>query len=231
MTSQPIPYSICNDSVMLSMLVMNILGCLYALAENRYSIGERIKNMYLYANKVTAYNNRTDITPFGNIVLYAQVIFCCSVIAIGHINNTHCFDNRYQAYIIFALLAIAFILFFLAKRAVYDIVNHTLFGKEQAEQWRESYFFTIKITGFLLLPIATLIIIYPDISDIITVSYLLFTVIIFAVMLIIRGFNIIFNKKHYFFDIFLYLCAIELLPLCLTWYAMSKTNLVEIIKI
>lgn len=231
MTDHYTTYSICNDSTMLSLLMLNILGCLYALAKNRYSIGERIKNWYLYTGQTTPFNNRADITPTGNFILYWQVIFCCSVIAMRHINNIHSFTDSNQAYVVFAMLASAFILFFFAKRIVYDIVNYTLFGKEQARLWKESYFFTIKITGFLLLPIATLVIIYPDISEIITVTYLLFTVIMFAIMLIIRGFNIIFNKKHYFLDIFLYLCAIELLPLCLMWHAISKTNLLEIIKI
>lgn len=231
MTESPLAYSIYNDSIILSLLILSILSCCHTLATNGYSIAERIKNIYFDTGHSNPYNSRSEISLSGNITLYILVIFSSTVIALDSMQNVTDITDRNNAYITIAILGIAFAIFLLLKRIIYDIVNLTLFGREQAKQWKESYFFTIKIMGILLLPLSALLIIYPSISDIITVIYLSFAIILYQIMLIIRCFNIIFTEKCYFLDIFLYLCAIELLPLGLVWYAISKTNLLEIIKI
>lgn len=231
MTDVYIPYTLCNDSIILSLLILSILGCCYTIAGDGYSIAERIKNMYFYSKHSNPYNDRIDITPFGNIILYFLVIFSSTIIALNHILHKTEISDSTSTYTALGIFAAAFTLFLFIKRIIYAIVNLTLFNKEQTKEWNNSYFFTIKIMGIVLLPISALLIIYPDFSDIITVIYLGFAIILYLIMLTIRCFSIIFTEKCYFLDIFLYLCAIELLPLGFIWYAINKTNLFEIIKI
>lgn len=230
MTGVPVPYSTSNDSLMLLLLVLGIVGACYALASNGSSIAERIKNMYFYTGQTNPYNNRTDISRFGSIVLYSMVVICSVIISVRCMQYSGNFDLDRDDYTVPVTLAGLFILYLFVKRAMYDIVNLTLYTKKQAEEWRLSYFFTIQLMGFVLLPLAAVIVLYPSLSDIFIVVYMVSAIIIYLVMLIIRCINIVFCEKCYFFDIFLYLCAIELQPIALMWYAIHGTNLFNLIK-
>lgn len=230
MTGVPNPYTINNDSTMLLLLVLGIIGSCYVLSSNGNSIVERIKSMFFYSGQTNPYNNRTEINRFGSIVLYFIVILCSVIITIRCMLYSENYPLDRGSYFVPAILAGLFILFLLVKRAMYDIVNMTLFTKKQADEWRLSYFFTIQLMGFILLPLTVALVLYPSLSDIFAVVYLVFAIILYLIMLVISCINIIFCEKCYFLDIFLYLCAIELQPIVLMWYAIHKTNLFNLIK-
>ncbi len=230
MSGTPIPYSIGCDNFILSLFIAGLLGGAYVLLRDGAAIVERIKKMFYYKGQAVAYNSRTAMSRTGSTILYILLIIYSTIIIFGYlqqIGQLHTFGASYIPFTIYAAMILAMLA---VKRVVYDIVNNILFSATQAREWRESYFFTLQLLPFALLPLVATIILAPPISSIIFTVYLLFVSIMCLIMLFIRCFNIIFNEKSYFLDIFLYLCAIELLPLGLMWRAIHQTNLFLIIK-
>lgn len=230
MRGEQIPYSIGNDNLMLSLFILSILGCAYVTAFNGTNIAERIKNMFYYSGQNNPYNTRTNIGNISSGILYALTILYSSIIGIGFLEQSGRLSDKGEPHIFFAYIITLFTLYLPAKRIMYDCVNKTLFTTHQAKEWNDSYFFTIQLTGFLLLPLAAVLILVPALPSVILYGYLIFVGITYLVMLFTRCFSIIFKEKCYFLDIFLYLCAIELAPIGLIWRAIDDTNLLKIIK-
>ncbi len=230
MSGTPIPYSIGCDNFILSLFVASLLGGAYVLLCDGDGIVERIKKMFYYKGQAVPYNTRAAISRTSNIILYILLIFYSTIIIFGYLQQIGQLHTLGASYIPFGIFSAMVFLMLILKRAIYDVVNNILFSQAQAREWRDSYFFTLQLLPFMLLPLAGTIILAPALSSIIFSGYLLFVGIICLIMLFIRCFNIIFNEKSYFLDIFLYLCAIELLPLGLMWRAIHQTNLFLIIK-
>lgn len=225
MNGTPIPYSIGNDNFILSLFIICLLCSAYVLRRDGNAIVERVKKMFYYKGQGAAYNTRVGISNVGNTILYILLIAYSVIIIFGYQQQRGELHTAEASYIPFGIYSAMCILFLVFKRLIYDIINRVLFSDAQAREWKESYFFTLQLTSFALLPLVATIILAPSLSSIIFTIYLVTVGIICLIMLFIRCFNIIFNEKSYFFDIFLYLCAIELLPLGLMWRAIHQTNL------
>lgn len=224
MTGEPVTYSISNDNVILTLYLLSLLMGAYTLMRDGSSIVERIKSMFYYIGQSTPYNTRTGISKVGSFTLYTNAVLYSTIITFAYLQKTQPATARGNL-IIFAASFLLFVIFLAIKFIVYGMINSTLFSEKQAREWSLSYFFTIKLSSILLFPLATALILRPGISDTFVWIYLAIIGIIYVIVLSFRCFNIIFSKTFYFLDIFLYLCAIELLPLIPLWQAMQETNL------
>ena len=229
MTGEPVPYSIGNDNIILTLYILSLLMGAYTLMRDGSSIIERIKSMFYYSSQSTPYNNRTEISWAGSLTLYANTILYSTIITFLHIQESLPGTTK-KNIIIFISTALLFIIYLLIKFLAYEIINRTLFSPEQAHEWSMSYFFTIKISCILLLPLASAQILLPTLSSTLVTVYLVIVGIIYLIVLSLRCFNIIFQETFYFLDIFLYLCAIELLPLFPLWQVLQRTNQFLMIK-
>ena len=230
MTGATAPYNMVNDNTIMLLFALNIVGVSYVFLMNGASILERIKCIFYYESKATPFNDRTHITRICNLLLYAQTVFYLIIVTIGYLQ--HCrllIDGKALPSLgIFAALYSAVILL---KKAGYAIVNNIMFTKAVAQEWDNLYFFTIKLTGFALAPAVTAILFIPGLSFIYVEIYL--TIVLIAYLYtVFRGLiNIIFTKKRNYLDIFLYLCALEFLPIAMVWKSVLQLNEFITIKI
>ena len=222
MTGEPVPYSISNDNVILTLYILSLLMGAYTLMRDGSSIVERIKSMFYYIGQSTPYNTRTGISKAGSFTLYTNAILYSTIITFVYLQKTMPADARGNL-IIFAASFLLFVIYLAIKFIVYGIINRTLFSEKKAREWSLSYFFTIKLSGILLLPLTSALILRPDVSDTFVWIYLAIIGIIYVIVLSLRCFNIIFSKTFYFLDIFLYLCAIELLPIGILCKTIAQT--------
>ena len=229
MTGEPVPYSIYNDNTILVLYVLSLLMGAYTLMRDGGSILERIKFMLYYSGQSTPYNTRAGISKTGSFTLYTNTILYSTIITFVYMQKTLSNEERGNL-IMFAAIVLLYIIFLAIKFIVYETINRTLFSAKQAHEWSLSYFFTIKTASILLMPLVSALILLPTLSDTFVRIYLAIVGIMFFIVLSLRCFNIIFSKTFYFLDIFLYLCAIELLPLIPLWQVMQRTNLFLMIK-
>lgn len=108
------------------------------------------------------------------------------------------------------------LVFFIVKGIVYGVINWVFFRHEQNVRWMSSYFFLTGAFSFLLYPFA-LIELYAGLSGKLLTVILLFIFISYEILLFYK-LNVNFRAKRYgYLLIFLYFCAVELLPALIVW--------------
>lgn len=231
MTRTLAPYCMTNDNIILLLLILNLVGISYVLLMNGANIFERTKCIFYYENKSTPYNDRTHITRICNLLMDFQTIFYASIITAGIVDE-HIFNIvKENSMPTIGTLAAIFILFLLIKKGLFSIVNNILFSKSISEEWNSFYFFTTKLWGFTLAPAALTILFMPAISLKYVEFYSILTLIAYLFTIIRGAKNIIFAKKCIYVDIFLYLCALEFLPIALVWRTIQQLGNYITIKI
>ena len=230
MTSTPVPYNITNDNVIMLLFIVNIIGMAYVLMMNGTSIMERAKGIFYYQRNSTPFNDRTHITKICNALMYAQTIFYLTIITLAELQKGGLMLSG-NALIYTGTFAIFYILVLLAKKWTYDLVNNILYTKKEAEEFREIYFFTIKILGFVLSPAAIALLFIPALSVNSVNFYLLLTLAAYIYTIINGLFRIIFTKKGNYLEIFLYLCTLEFLPIAMVWKSVLQLSEFITIKI
>ena len=231
MTDTLAPYSMTNDNIVLSLLIFNLVGISYVLLMNGASIFERTKCIFYYENKSNPYNDRTNITKICNLTMDFQTIFYATIVTAGMV-DAHCFNITWENSIMtLGAIAIIFTGFLLVKRVLHSIVNNILFSKSISEEWNSSYFFATKLWGFTLAPAALAILFVPAVPLKYVEYYSILTLILYLYTIISGVYKIIFEKKCIYVDIFLYLCALEFLPIAMAWKTILQLSDFITIKI
>ena len=127
-------------------------------------------------------------------------------------------------------MALLFVSLLLFKLISYDTVNAILFDKRRIIEWREFYFFTIKLLGFAFTPAVITILFLQEIPFYFVKIYLLIVLLAYVYTIFNGLIKIIFSKRHNYLDIFLYLCALEFLPMGIVWKSVLQVSEFLIIK-
>lgn len=231
MTGEAAPYSLINDNLIMSLFLLNILSIGYVFLMNGSSLLEQAKNLLYYSKKTTPYNDRTHITRICNILLYWQTLFYSSITIFGYMQYNKPDGMNYT--MAYSHLICYFLLFTVAltlKVAISYLCNSTLFGKQAAQDWNQSFFFTIKTLGFILFPIVVCCLLVKGFPKSYYTIYMIFATIFYLFAIITGSIKIIFAKKRNYLDIFLYLCALELLPMAVLWRIIHESTIFLIIK-
>ena len=231
MTDAPAPYCMTNDNIILLLLIFNLVGISYVLLMNGANIIERTKCIFYYENKSTPYNDRTHITKICNALMYAQTIFYLTVIAMCEMQEYTTAGIEREPLLFFGAYAVSFLMFLILKRGVYAITNSILDTKKQMQEWDNLYFFTIKLLGFALTPAAIVLIFIPTISLNIVNFYIILIAIAYVYTITSGLIKIIFTTKSNYLEIFLYLCALEFLPIAMVWKSLLQLSEFITIKI
>ena len=220
-----------NDNIIMMLLVLNLVGIPYVLLMNGANILERAKCIFYYENKSTPYNDRTHITKICNLLMNFQTIFFATIVTAGYIDG-NCFNiTRENSITLLGTLAALFTVVFLIKRGVNSVINNILFSKGTSEEWNSFYLFATKLWGFTLAPAALAILFIPAIPLKYVEYYSILTLVAYICTLIKGVHKIIFAKKCIYVDIFLYLCALEFLPIAMVWKTILQLSDFITIKI
>ena len=232
MMGEAAPYSLVGDNIIMSLFVLNLLAMAYVFLMNGHNILERAKSIFYYGKQSKPYNSRTHITGICDTLLYLQTIFYGSITIFGQTLYSNADGIKSStAYTALATYAVTLVVAVLLKAVVTDVCNRTIYGKEAACEWSRSFFFTIKLLGFLLTPAVICTIFIKDLPEQYYTIYIIFATLIYLIVVISNSLKNIFSKKSYYLDIFLYLCALELLPMAILWKTIHSTNVFLIIKI
>lgn len=232
MTGESIPYCMVNDNVLMSLFVFTLIGMAYVFIMNGGSIVERVKAMFYYGKQQSnPYNDRTHIAGICNMLLYWQVVFYASILSLKYIQHGNRLFIGAEPYMVFITLAILFALLLPVKWLMFELCNRILFSNSAAQEWRYSYFFTIKLIGFLLFPLVVCSVFIKSFSMAYFMVYIIFAMLVYIYTFTRNCIKIIFSKKHIYLDIFLYLCALELLPMAILWRIIHQINVYLTIKI
>ena len=227
MTVEQAPYCLVNDNIAMLLFVLSLIGIAHIFLVCGSSIIERAKSLFYYSNRQSnPFNERTHITKWCNALLYWQTIFYCGTLAFIYLQYSPqtAATSATTARASLAGCMTMFAGLLVAKKVIYDLCNNILWGKEVAKEWSRSHFFTIKLLSFVLLPLLAATLFIEHVGETFMRVYLIFATLTYIAVYISSLNSIIFRKKCNYLDIFLYLCALELLPVAIMWKLTIEVN-------
>jgi hypothetical protein len=211
MAGDPIPYLVRNDDAITGMLLFCFVMALTAFAHSRHFILRQLKDFF-YVPRAESPNSEDPSNRF-------QMFLClqtCLLLAITsyfyvdhYITNTFVLDSPYEFICIFFG---AFVGYFLVKNAVYWMVNSVFFDGKKSKHWIWTLTFITALEGVALYPIVILQV-YFSLPMQNVVYCLVFILILTKILTFYKCWAIFFRQISFFLQIFLYFCALEIVPL------------------
>lgn len=216
----PLPYTIKNDTIMTSLLILCFVVMTVALSNSRNFLLRQAKKLVMNSG-----NDERSITETSTEVKFqlCMLAFTCLQVAIlqyfytlEHIGTTFILESQY------GLIAIYFaivLIYFLIKAGLYTVVNKVFFTGRKNIQWLKSMLFTTTLEGTMLYPIVLLQSYFSLIATNV-VFWVLMVVILMKILTFYECHITFFRQNSGGLQIILYFCALETVPLSALWLIM-----------
>jgi hypothetical protein len=211
-----------------SLLLFCFIIFVVSLAHSQHFIVRQFKSIFYFPQTETPVSETTSELRFQ----FFLVLLNCLLMGIAtYIYITHYITDTFSIdsdIIIVGIFVAAFAGFFLLRCLLYTIVNAIFFYGKKTLQWNKTLLFVTALEGVLLFP-AVLMQVYFDLA-LQNVAYYFIFVLIFAKLLTFyKCWVIFFRRNGFFLQIFLYFCALEIIPLLV--FASAMVRIVDQLKI
>lgn len=216
----PVPETLSNDSLITGLLILCFLVMTVAFSRISGFIIRQVKDFF-YVQK-----GEHSVAETGDeikIQLLFTVITCltCSLLyylyVMAKVDNTFVFSTEHT------LLGVIFLVmvgYFLLKILLYTIVNNIMFDSVRNKKFLTSLVFLTTMEGVMLFPVLLLRTYFRfPIQD--AVIYTLVVVFIVKILVFYKTYVIFFAQKGLYMQIFLYFCALEMVPLFSLWSGLA----------
>jgi len=197
------------------------LVCFFILI---YQVGKNSKLLLAMTDKLFGNRSRTTSGELFTGQVPNILLFCLQTILLTSI-TIYCnalysgafhIESPFRMFIFLGLTALLLSLFIIYKYLTYYFIGYIFFYKETEQQWIDTFFSAICLSGvFLFFP--TLILFYVEKIYTVGVYFVLFYFIFIQVVLLYRQFVLFFNRKNSLLYFILYLCTQEIIPLFLLY--------------
>ncbi len=197
----PVPYTLRGNN-MISILLLGcfILGFI-SIAHSLPFIRRQLKNFfYVVHNEDEMFNETSNEMRFQLFL----VVVDCLLFSIAS------YQLAPESSIL--LLSAFFLLYFLCKWLIQSIVNIVFFGGKKNIQWIKTQMFISACFAILIYPMV-LLQVYFDLSIEKAIYYFCFMLFLNKILTFYKCWLIFFRQNGSFFQIILYLCALEITPL------------------
>ena len=209
----PVPYTIRNDSIFTSLLLICFIFAVIAFSRTRNFFLRQGKHFFYMPKEGT-----TEVTETASEIRFQLFLVMLTALMVSmlyyfytihYIGDTFVLQSQYHLIAIYLALAIGY---FMLKLLVYTMVNVVFFDSKKNGQWLKSFLFISAIEGVLLFP-AVILRAYFDMPEQ-NVVICFIVVLIFVKLLTIYKCHVIFFRQNVVqLQIILYFCALELVPL------------------
>lgn len=225
----PVPYNVRGDNVITLLLLALFVFSVIAFSNSRMFIVRQTRSFF-YSHKTdsmevteTAVELRFQfVLAFMTCLLYSLFFYFHTIAKVG---SAFVLPSEY--YLIFVFLAL-FIVYFLLKTVAYSAVNNVFFDRRRNKEWLQTLLFITAMEGVLLFP-AVMLQTYFELSLENVETYFIIVLIIVKILTFYKCFVIFFRGKVLYVQIFLYFCALEIVPMLALWGAHDM--IVSILKI
>ena len=211
--SADVPYNAGSDHLISASLIIGLLLAIPALSTSMGFIERQVKNFF-YAENV-----RTTSTPDTNAELRNQtllVAFTCLILGVAYYCYALFWDNsQYDVasnHQLVGIYIMAFLGYFLFKALLYQFVNWIFFDKKKIEQWNKSILFLTAMEGLVAAP-AVLLFVFGNLSMSACLIIVATVAFLIKICTFYKCYIIFFQRFGAFLQIFLYFCALELIPM------------------
>lgn len=207
----PVPYTIAGDSLITGLLLGCFIVGMVAFAQSRKFIIHQAKHFfYEPQGKVTdVAETSTELYFQFFLVLQTCLLFSLTYFfyTLTSVGRTFIL-NQYQ---IVAIYTGVFGLYFSIKALLYSIADLVFFSSKDNNRWLKTYLFMISSEGVLLFPLV-MVQVYFNLPLNTAFIYSIVVIILFKLLTLYKEYIIFFRRTGAFLQIFLYFCALEVMP-------------------
>lgn len=219
----PVPYTIANDDLITSLLLVCFVFAAIAIAKGGNFLQRQVKNFFRTPREGTTVITETSGELRFQLFLVAQTCLLAAIIFFFFSRFFVGESFSIAHYQILAIFTGVFAAYFCVKLLLYVTVDWVFFDKKKNEQWLKSFLFLSSTEGIALFP-AVLLLAYFNLSIHATVIYALFIVIIAKILAFYKTYIIFFKVNESFLQSFLYFCTLELMPLGTLWGVLAMMD-------
>jgi hypothetical protein len=212
----PVPEILSNDSLISGLLILCFL--LMTLAFSRISgfFGRQIKDFFYLQKGEHSVEETGDEINF-QIIFSIITCFTCSLLyylyVLTMVDNTFVFSTEH---LLLGVIFLVMAAYFLLKFLLYTIVNIIMFDGSRNKKFLTTLIFLISMEGVLLFPVL-LLCTYFQFPIHNAAIYTFLVVFFFKILIFYKTYVIFFAQKALYVQIFLYFCALEMVPLLSLW--------------
>lgn len=219
----PVPYTIANDNLITSLLFVCFVFAAIAIANGGNFLQRQTKNFFRTPRKGTTVITETSSELRFQLFLMAQTCLLAAIIFFFYSRDLAGYSFSIAHYQVLEIFTGAFAAYFFLKALVYATVDWVFFDKKKNEQWLKAFLFLSSTEGIALFPVV-LLLAYFNLSIHTTVIYALIVVIIAKILAFYKTYIIFFKRNGAIVQIFLYFCALELMPLGTLWGVLAMLD-------
>ena len=206
-------YTAKTDNTLSASIFVMVVVALLALSASWGFIQRQTRNFFYRENEHTTNVPDSNKEIRSQIVLVAFAAFIFSVMYFAyfvHVNDVY--DMAMSKNLLMLVYIGIFVLYILIKGGLYQFVNWVFFHGKEIEQWNKSQLYITTMEGLLMAPIA-LLFIYGKLPLTTTLICVGIVIILCKLCTFYKCYLIFFRRFAAFLQIFLYFCALELIPL------------------
>lgn len=203
-----------HDSVSMTLLLLGVLLITLSYNKGYMYIANFAHNMFSTRKRENLFDDHT-VSDLG--ILSALIFNTCVAMgliayyAIGYLVPGMQAAMGHHVSMIVVMLVAWSLLFYLAQLALYYVLGFTFGDRLATSIWTSGFKASQSLLGLLLLPVAIILMVYPNTMRIMLLTAL--TLYICArIVFICKGFRIFFNNLQSSVYFILYLCAVEIVP-------------------
>lgn len=219
----PVPYTIANDSLITSLLLVCFIFAAIAIAKGGNFLQRQIKNFFRTQREGTTVISETSGELRFQFFLVAQTCLLFAIIFFIFSRDSLGQTFSIAHYQVLAAFTGVFAGYFSVKALLYQTAGWVFFDKKKNEQWMKSFLFLSSTEGIVLFP-AVLLLAYFNLSIHGTAIYAITIIVIAKLLAFYKTRLIFFKRTGDILQFFLYFCTLELMPLCTLWGALTMMN-------
>ena len=203
-----------HDTVSMALLLLGVLLITLSYNKGYMYIANFAHNMFSTRKRENLFDDHT-VSDLG--ILSALIFNTCVTMgliafyAIGYLVPGMQAALSHNVSMLVIMLVAWSLLFYLAQLALYYVLGFTFGDKLGTTIWTSGFKASQSLLGLLLLPVAIILMVYPN-----TIKVMLITAlslyICARIVFICKGFRIFFNNLQSSVYFILYLCAVEIVP-------------------
>ena len=219
----PSPYAVSNDNTVTALLLGCFVMAMIAFSVSRNFILKQIKSFF-HVSRSNANVTETTYEVRFHLFLVMQTSLLLSIIYYFFTRGGERgrLDSHSQLLTI-GVFFTAFIAYFMLKNIIYGIVNWVFFSRKDRGKWSKTWLFLTSLEGVLLFPLV-LLQVYFSLSLQAALIYTLFVIIFIKMLSFYKCYAIFFKRSGASLQIFLYFCALEVMPALALWGVLMITD-------
>jgi len=218
--------TLANDVNTAGLLLLIFIAIAIIFHKGRYLIAYRIKDFFHSKRKYSDEYVNPNTSAWRNNLALCSVLSLSLSLIVYQFTRDSLSSAMWNPYLPLVLVGGTFIIFLAwiyLKGLLHYFLNWVFFDRESRKKWMSSYFLINSLSAFIVFPIS-LLAIFGNMTPKITLYSLLFVLILAKILLFFKIVNNFKVRNSEYLFIFLYFCAVEIVPVLAMWQIFSNTD-------